>query len=179
MATDRPAPTGSRSERWPVVDSTADWDTALTTRNSSPSTRVRLPYTTARFIAMVCGWFVFSLGMCLHSASAVVHGWLGDGGEFVRTPKYGIVGARGDWSMKSYVSRKLPSAAWLEVGLMVFVLIGLVAGWVRREFAFYPVQVMTLIGLLWVFGLSVFHSQKGRGPVSARARAAAAAEPAR
>ena len=137
------------------------------------------PYTTARFIAMVCGWFVFSLGMCLHSASAVVHGWLGDGGEFVRTPKYGIVGARGDWSMKSYVSRKLPSAAWLEVGLMVFVLIGLVAGWVRREFAFYPVQVMTLIGLLWVFGLSVFHSQKGRGPVSTRARAAAAAEPAR
>src|SRR5438067_9579791 len=28
------------------------------------------PYTPARFAAMVAAWFVFSLGMCLHSAAA-------------------------------------------------------------------------------------------------------------
>ena len=118
--------------------------------------------------------------MCLHSASAAFHGWLGGGGEFVRTPKYGIVGARGDWSKSSYVHHKLPTAAWLEVGLMIFVSIGLLAGWVRRNFAFYPVQVMTLIGLVWVFGLSLFHSQKaqGRRLTGAGARAAPEAEPA-
>ncbi len=135
------------------------------------------PYTTVRFMAMVAAWFVFSLGMCLHSASAVFQGWRGRAGEFVRTPKYGIVGARGDWSKSAYVSTKLPAVAWLEVGLMVFVALGLVAGWVRRYFAFYPVQLMALGGLGWVLGLSLLHSQKAQGRRLAAAAAAARATP--
>ena len=134
------------------------------------------PYTAARFLAMLAGWFVFSLGMCLHSASAAFHGWLGGAGEFVRTPKHGIVGARGDWSKSAYVSPGLPTAAWLEVGLMAYVAFGLSAGWVRRDFSFYPVQLMTLSGLGWVFGLSLVHSQRANGRRLAAAGAEAAPE---
>ena len=139
------------------------------------------PYTPARFAAMVAAWFVFSLGMCLHSAAAAFRGWQGGAGEFVRTPKYGIVGARGDWSRSAYVSSRLPAIAWLEMGLLLFVALGLVGGWMRRYFAFYPVQLMALAGLGWVLGLSLLHAQRaqGRRLAAAGARAAPEAGPAR
>jgi hypothetical protein len=60
-------------------------------------------YPAGRFMTLLVGWFVFSLGRSLHSAAAAIHGWLGDAGEFVRTPEHGA----GDWSKSSYVSARL------------------------------------------------------------------------
>src|SRR5207248_2724878 len=118
------------------------------------------PYTLPRFVALVAAWFLFSLGMTLHFASAAVRGWVGGAGEFVRTPKYGIVGARGEWSASAYAGRKLPAAIWLEAAMMAFLALGLVGGWVSGDFAFYPVQLMAFCGLGWVLGLSLRHSFK-------------------
>jgi len=138
------------------------------------------PYTLPRFVALVAAWFLFSLGMTLHFASAAVRGWVGGAGEFVRTPKYGIVGARGEWSASAYAGRKLPAAIWLEAAMMAFLALGLVGGWVSGDFAFYPVQLMAFCGLGWVLGLSLRHSFKAqdRRIAALEARAAPEAGPA-
>jgi cellulose synthase/poly-beta-1,6-N-acetylglucosamine synthase-like glycosyltransferase len=114
------------------------------------------------FLPTMLAFQAFTLGMSAHNACAVIRGWLGERTAFVRTPKYGIVGTGGNWSLSGYASRRLSAALWLEAAFLVLVVAGLTAGWRHRDFSGYPIQVPAFVGLLWIIGLSVKHAMQAR-----------------
>lgn len=128
-----------------------------------------------RFFPMMCAFLVFTLGMCLHNAVAAFAGWFGGPTEFVRTPKYGIVGKDGEWAGTNYASPKVAKVVWFEMALLAFVGAGMVSGWRRHDFSMYAVEVPTLVGLIWSIGLSLWHVAQVRataGDVAPRTRIA-------
>jgi hypothetical protein len=115
-----------------------------------------------RFLPMMLAFLMFTLGLCLHNAIAAFEGWFGGPSAFVRTPKYGIVGAAGEWAGTPYASRKLARIVWFEMALLVLVAAGIAAGWRRGDFSVYAIEVPTVFGLAWSIGLSVWHVAQAR-----------------
>jgi hypothetical protein len=115
-----------------------------------------------RFLPMMLAFLVFTLGMALHNALAALAGWFGRRSEFVRTPKYGIVGRSGDWASTGYASAKLGSIVWLELALLAFIGAGLASGWRRGDFSAFAVGVPAFAGATWIVGLSFWHAARAR-----------------
>jgi len=125
------------------------------------------------FLPAMLAFQTFTLGMSAHNACAVIRGWSGERTAFVRTPKYGIVGAGGSWSLSGYASGRLNAALWLETAFVVLVVAGLAAGWRHRDFSSYPIHVPALVGLMWIISLSVKHAMQARIRSRKEARRAA------
>lgn len=104
-----------------------------------------------RFLGDLGLLLVFSLGLCLHFTRAVAAGWLGNGVEFVRTPKFG----RNSWAGSRYTRASLDGWFALEVLFLIYLLAGLTVGWIRQEMAFYPLQLMAAAGTAWVLWLRI------------------------
>lgn len=111
-----------------------------------------------RFVGEMACFMVFTMGLAVHNGGAVLSGWSGRGGEFVRTPKYGT----GGWTASAYTRRSPDARVLPELAVLGILAVGLAVGWRRREFALYPLQLMAAAGLVWVVALSVWHPVQAR-----------------
>ncbi len=116
-----------------------------------------------RFARLLPAFLVFTMGLAVHNGLAALSGWFGrPGGEFVRTAKAGDH----RWQATAYAGRSVDRRVLREVAFALWLGLGLLVAWWRREPAFVPLQLMGLTGLAWVVVLSVRH------PLQARRRAA-------
>jgi len=77
-----------------------------------------------RSLAQMPALMGLGIGLAINNARAVASGFLHDGGEFHRTPKYRLEGRRGGWAAKAYRLSRDPS----------FYLEGLLALWFAASF---------------------------------------------
>lgn len=116
----------------------------------------------ARFAVTMIGFLMFSLAICFHNATAALAGWIGRRSEFVRTPKYGVVGGDGEWACTEYASRKIASILWAELALLIVAAASLASGWQRGDLTFFPLEVPLVAGLTGTIGLSLLHVARAR-----------------
>ena len=102
---------------------------------------------------MLC-FLIFTLGLTLHNSIAVLQGWTRHRSEFVRTPKYG----QRRWSSSGYARRTPWRAIVPELLFLSLIALGMYWGFVRGQFALYPIQLMASCGLVWVIARSVIDS---------------------
>ncbi len=105
---------------------------------------------------------IFHSGMTVNNAMAFLEGFMGVRSDFLRTPKFGISGVRGDWRGKRY-ALAYPMTAIIEIGLASYGVASLLIALFTRNFLLMPYIAVTTLGLLYVGALSIYHSIGIRG----------------
>ena len=100
----------------------------------------------------------FGIGMCVNNARAVVEALRGSPSPFIRTAKYGIDGAGGDWTDKTdrSLARGFPLA---EAGLAVYLAASLGALVVLKNWGALPLTMLFLAGYASVSALAILHAR--------------------
>lgn len=111
-----------------------------------------------KFVLSMLVFLTFTMGLSVQNGGAVMAGWLGRRSVFVRTPKFG----NSAWLASAYAGRRIDRRVVWELLVLAALLVGLVVGWRRREFALFPIQLMASAGLMWVVGLSIAHPLRAR-----------------
>jgi len=103
-----------------------------------------------RFLWVFVGYLIFSLGLSLHNAVAVIEGYLGIKTSFVRTPKFNVMTAE-DHGSHQYDRKKISLLHLLE-GLLFLIFLYLVifppGGF---TLFFFPFHGMLMLGFCLVF----------------------------
>lgn len=110
-----------------------------------------------RFIALFPLLLMFSQGLSLHNADAVVQGWRRRKSPFVRTPKYNLLQATDRFQTKSYLAVRLPWTTIGELILAMYFLLSAIAGTLLANWAFMVYHTMLAIGFGAVGMYSVAH----------------------
>jgi cellulose synthase/poly-beta-1,6-N-acetylglucosamine synthase-like glycosyltransferase len=126
-----------------------------------------------RFVRDMLVFLVFTMGLSVHNGSAALSGWLGRRSAFVRTPKSGSAG----WWGTAYAGRRVDRRVIRELLVLAWLAAGLAVGWRRGEFALYPLQLMSFLGLAWIAGLSIAHPLRARRRARQAGGAAGTATP--
>jgi len=100
---------------------------------------------------------LFHSGVTFNNARAFLEGILGVRSDFLRTPKFGISGSRGEWRGKRYLLSGIGTAS-VEIALAVYGIASMVVALFTRNFLLLPYIGTTAIGLLYVGTMSVYHS---------------------
>ncbi len=103
-----------------------------------------------------------SMGFAVNNTKAVFEGIFKKRSEFVRTPKYLIVGKKDVWLDKKYVPVKLEFTVILELLMALYCLFGVVSSIYYLEIAAVPFQLMFSMGFGLVAGLSLKHAWLAR-----------------
>ncbi|MBU1822556.1 MAG: histidine kinase, partial [Bacteroidetes bacterium] len=112
----------------------------------------RLPISFPTFLAIM-------LGLSLHNAVAVTEGYLGRKTPFIRTPKFNVK-QRGDrWQSNAYNARKIPPLTWVEWGLVLYFLGGLVLGIATQNYSALGFHLVLVLGFGFIAYYSVRHSR--------------------
>ena len=100
----------------------------------------------------------FGIGMCVNNARAVIEGWGAHPGPFIRTAKYGIEGAGGDWRHKTdrSLARGFP---FPEAGFAVYLAASLGALVALGNWGALPFIALFLAGYSFVSVLAVLHAR--------------------
>lgn len=97
---------------------------------------------------------VLGVGISVSNTKAVLEALLGDGGTFLRTPKYGIRAGRERWQEKLY-QVPLTGLPAIELGFAVYSLAALLLFFSRSTYAISPFFLIYTMGFFYVFALSV------------------------
>ncbi len=100
-------------------------------------------------------FLMFSMGMALHNAIAVMEGYLGKKSPFVRTPKFNVKTKSDHWEGNKYLTVKLSPVTILEGLLAFYFLFGAFSGIYLEDFALLFFHLMLAGGFGAVFFLSV------------------------
>jgi hypothetical protein len=112
-----------------------------------------------QFVALLAGFMIFTMGLSVHNGIAAIAGWFGrSGGDFVRTPKAGST----PWNHSAYAGQRINRRVLSELGMIIWLTLGLAVAVVRREPALVPLQLVGLAGTAWVAGLSLWHPLRAR-----------------
>jgi hypothetical protein len=115
------------------------------------------------------GWFTrlrylplllsVGVGLSVNNARAVLQGLLASAGEFVRTPKYCVLGRQGSASGKKYrlSGWLLP---WVELAMALYFVGILVYSATHRMFAAIPFQLLFFGGFLYLSTLSLIEARR-------------------
>ena len=99
----------------------------------------------ARYLPWVLAVFA---GLAPANAAAVLAGLFGHATEFVRTPKYGLIGGRGTWRSKRYAARgQIPV---LEVAFGIYFVCCCVLALRRGRFVALPFSALFALGFFYV-----------------------------
>ena len=109
-----------------------------------------------RFAVLLAAFLTFTMGLAVANGAAALKGWFGHGGV-VRTAKAGSV----PWDRSPYAGRRIDRRVLPEIGIVLWLVLGLVVAAVRREPALAPLQLMGLAGTGWVLVLSVLGIRSG------------------
>jgi cellulose synthase/poly-beta-1,6-N-acetylglucosamine synthase-like glycosyltransferase len=99
-----------------------------------------------------------SMGFALNNSRAVFEGLLNRKSEFVRTPKFKVVGETDTWIGKKYLSKKIDFAVIVELILAIYCLLGVVSSIYFLEIAALPFQLLFFIGFSFVSITSLKHA---------------------
>ncbi len=115
---------------------------------------------TLREFAVIFPTFLtIMLGLSLHNAVAVIEGYLGRKTPFIRTPKFNV-NRRGDsWQANTYLARKIPPLTWVEWGLVLYFLGGIVLGMVTHNYSALAFHTVLVLGFGFIAYWSVRHSR--------------------
>ncbi|MEM4383929.1 MAG: glycosyltransferase family 2 protein [Candidatus Caldarchaeum sp.] len=108
---------------------------------------------------------VWGMGTSVNNSIAVVHALLRSDMVFERTPKYGIVGRRGDWRGLRYV----PSFHWLALADLLAGLYALYASlyaFYSRTYLFLPLTTLFSISHLSVALITIAHTENAKPHVT-------------
>jgi len=123
----------------------------LSFRDKTGNLFIDVPHFIFRFFQFL----VFSLGLSLHNAIAVLEGYLGIKSSFVRTPKFNV-NTKGESLQNKYDKKSISLLTILE-GIFFIVFLSMVAyRVVRLEFSFIPFHLMLSAGFGIVFFYSMF-----------------------
>lgn len=96
-----------------------------------------------------------SMGFSVNNTKAVFEGLLDKKSEFVRTPKYQIMGKSDSWHGKKYVSKKLSFTTYIEAFLAVYCFAGVIIAIATAQVAAIPFQLMFCGGFTTISVLSI------------------------
>ncbi|NNG27591.1 MAG: glycosyltransferase [Ignavibacteriaceae bacterium] len=99
-----------------------------------------------------------SMGFAINNSRAVFEGLMNRKSEFVRTPKFKLVGESGSWMDKKYLNNKLGLAVIVETIMAVYCLIGVASSIYFLEIAALPFQLLFFIGFSFVSITSIRHA---------------------
>jgi cellulose synthase/poly-beta-1,6-N-acetylglucosamine synthase-like glycosyltransferase len=99
-----------------------------------------------------------SMGFALNNSRAVFEGLLNRKSDFVRTPKFKVVGETDTWIGKKYLSKKIDFAVIVELILAIYCLLGVVSSIYFLEIAALPFQLLFFIGFSFVSITSLKHA---------------------
>lgn len=99
-----------------------------------------------------------SMGFAINNSRAVFEGLMNRKSEFVRTPKFKLVGEDGSWMDKKYLKNKLGLAVIVETIMAVYCFIGVASSIYFLEIAVLPFQLLFFIGFSYVSITSIRHS---------------------
>ena len=91
-----------------------------------------------------------SMGFALNNSRAVFEGLMNRKSEFVRTPKFKLVGTNNPWLGKKYLNKKIGFAVIVESLLAVYCFFGVVSSLYFMELAALPFQLLFFIGFSYV-----------------------------
>ena len=91
-----------------------------------------------------------SMGFAINNSRAVFEGLMNRKSEFVRTPKFKLVGESGSWMDKKYLNNKLGLDVVVETIMAVYCFIGVVSSIYFQEIAALPFQLLFFIGFSFV-----------------------------
>jgi hypothetical protein len=99
------------------------------------------------------------IGLCINQTRAVFEALFGgDSGEFVRTPKHGVVRRFEGWTAKRYRAAKTV-VPWVEVGFAVYFLAACVIATVAGHFISLPFLLLFAMGFGYVGVLSLYQTR--------------------
>jgi cellulose synthase/poly-beta-1,6-N-acetylglucosamine synthase-like glycosyltransferase len=99
-------------------------------------------------------FMVFSMGLSLHNAQAVVAGFAGRKSAFVRTPKFNQNAAQSSWRQNRYLLSADMKLSWGELFLCLYFLGAIGLGFYWQNFSFMPLHLLFVTG----FGLVSYYS---------------------
>jgi hypothetical protein len=103
-----------------------------------------------------------SMGFAVNNTRAVLEGLLRRKSEFVRTPKYSILGKADSWTGKKYVPKRISSTVVIEILLAFYCLFGVASSIYFLEIAAVPFQMLFFLGFTFVSVMSLKHAWIGR-----------------
>ena len=100
-----------------------------------------------------------SMGFAINNTKAVIEAILNKKSEFVRTPKYGISGEKGEWRDKKYAIRKeiIKPSVVLEALLALYSFTCVIVSVITLQISAIPFQLMFTFGFGLVAYLSIKH----------------------
>ena len=110
------------------------------------------------FIWQFPAFLAVSMGMSLHNAIAVLQGYLGKRSDFIRTPKFDLVGKTGNWKGKTYRMSSLSWITVMEVLLSAYFAFGIYYGFHTGEYGLMPYHILLFMGFSTVALFSIKHS---------------------
>lgn len=103
-------------------------------------------------------FFTIALGFSLHNTLAISEAYMGKKSEFIRTPKFNITAASGNWKGKQYITHRLTITNFLEASLFIYFAAAIVLGIYFTDYTFLLFYAMLCTG----FGYIVVNSFKGK-----------------
>ena len=111
-----------------------------------------------QFLVRFFLFLAISMGLSLHNALAVLQGLLGFRTPFVRTPKYNLTNASGNWKKKDYRLSAISYLTLAEGLLAVVFWLALGYGLWSQQYRFLFFHLMLATGYSLVFYYSLRHS---------------------
>jgi hypothetical protein len=96
-----------------------------------------------------------SMGLAVNNSRAVFEGLLSRKSEFVRTPKFRVVGNDSDWTKRKYVSRKIDLSTIVELIMAIYYLVGICSSVYFLEIAALPFQMLFFTGFASISFISL------------------------
>ena len=99
-----------------------------------------------------------SMGFAVNNSRAVFEGLMNRKSEFVRTPKFKVVGEKDSWIGNKYINNKLDLAVFVELIMAIYCFIGVAASIYFLEIAALPFQFLFFLGFSFVSYTSIKHA---------------------
>ncbi len=115
--------------------------------------------TFGEFVVTFPTFLAIMLGLSLHNAVAVTEGYLGRKTPFIRTPKFNVKQRSDRWQSNAYNARKIPPLTWVEWGLVLYFLGGLVLGIATQNYSALGFHLVLVLGFGFIAYYSVRHSR--------------------
>jgi hypothetical protein len=100
------------------------------------------------------------IGLAVNNTKAVIEGLFDKGGEFERTPKYGIERTNDEWQHKKY-HQSMSLQPFIEVALGLYFTVSVVYALAHDIFGTLPFLVLFQFGFLYTGLMSLFQQAGG------------------
>ncbi len=121
-------------------------------------TKHDIEYKSLTFIWRFMMFLFFTMGLSFNNTIAIIEGLSGKKSDFIRTPKFNILGKNGakNWSNFAYLSNGLNGQIIVEMLLLLYFTFGIAMGIYFQFYHLVPLHIMLVFG----YGMIVYYSVK-------------------